>query len=345
MPLARIRITTLHRYSHATGQKLPAVLSALALVALALTAGCGSKARDTRKANNSGYDTDFANVYSVALDVIRKDYPHLEEDARTGVIKTSWHPVRLTSEQQNMQSDVPFALRNQAMNPNNPQAVNQLNNPMVQAQLNRRRERKIYFIRFRVAVVGGDPWRVSVVGEASEWADGQVPTPLRGEAVPPWLPGRVNAVRRSIYKKLKKHAVPLPSTALADAPPPEPEVVEVDQSNLGGLPAEALVAVVNTLGAAKERDYKTLEKVMSPAFTWSLGADPSASQALMMWQADSSILEQLVAVLEAGCALVQGDTEALCPRAAARAEYHGYRARFARGDDGVWRMTSFVSGD
>lgn len=348
MSLARIRITTLYRSPHAGAQKLlaPPLALALALSVLALGAGCGSKTRDIKRANNSGYDTDFARVYSVALNVIRKDYPHLEENATTGVIRTSWHPVRLTSEQANMQSDIPFALRNQAgVNPNNPQAVNQLNNPMTQAQLNRRRNRKIYFIRFRVSVVGGDPWRVSVVGEASEWVDGGVPSPLYGANVPPWLPGRVNGVRRRIYKKLKKYAVPLPSTALADAPAPEPVDTEVDQSNLGDLPAKAIEAVVTALGAAKERDYETLEKVMSPEFTWSLGADPSASQALMMWKADSSILEQLSAVLEAGCAVVQKDAEAVCPRAAAQGSYQGHRARFVKGADGVWRMTSFVSGD
>ena len=339
MSLAQIRITTL-AIGGISASILP-LLTAFLLAPLTAVqlAGCGASAGEIERARNSGYRTDFATVYSAALNAIRKDYPHLEEDASAGVIKTSWHPVRLATEDDSYSSSQQISGRTQQ------NTVNNLNNPMAQAQQNRRLNRRIYFIRFRIQVVGGDPWRVSVVGEASEWAEGNVPSPLHGANVPPWLAGRVNAMRVRIHKQLARYAVELPSTARKDAPAPEPEVVEVDQSHLGGLPPKAIEIVVTTLGAAKERDYKTLRKVMNPAFTWSLGAEPSASQALMMWQADSSILDRLGEVLEAGCALDASGATAVCPAAAAKSAFQGHRATFARSAGGTWSMTSFVSGE
>ena len=353
MSLAQIRITTpgpvgmlasmfAGRFAGRFAGILP-LLSALLVTPVVIFAlsGCGASANEIQTARNSGYETEFATVYSAALSAVQKDYPHLDENASAGVIKTSWHPVRLATEDDTYSSSQQIGNRNQV------NTANSLNNPMVQVQQNRRRNRRIYFVRFRVSVVGGDPWRVSVVGEASEWAEGNVPSPLHGANVPPWLAGRVNALRVRIHKKLAKYAVALPSTARKDAPPPEPEIVEVDQSHLGSLPPKAVEAVVTILGAAKERDYKTLEKAMNPAFTWSLGADPNASQALMMWQADSSILDRLIEVLEAGCALETSGDIAVCPSAVATAQsaYEGYRARFAKNADGTWSMTSFVGGN
>lgn len=343
MSLARIRITTM-QLGGMFPATLPALLAISAIAGTVALGACGAKAVDIEAARNSGYETDFARVYGVALQAVRKNYPNLTENASAGIIKTSWHPVRLATQDSTFQSDQPMRNRNQLMNP---QSVQQLNNPMLQAQRNRTRNRKLYFVRFRIQVVGGDPWRVSVVGEASEWAEGNVPSPLYGANVPPWLAGRVNAVRVAIHKKLARYAVELPSTAIADAPPPEPQAVEVDQSHLGSLPPPAMKAVVDALGAAKERDYKELKKSMQPDFTWSLGADPSASQALMMWRADSSILARMTAALEAGCALVESGSAAVCPAIAARADagYQGYRARFVKGAKGAWKMASFIEGE
>ena len=80
---------------------------------------------------------------------------------------------------------------------------------------------------------------------------------------------------------------------------------------------------------------------MHTEFSWSLGAPPSAEQALIMWQADSSLLDRLVAVLEAGCAVETADKRVACPDGAA---LDGYRAVFENGAGG-WKMTSFARAD
>ena len=54
---------------------------------------------------------------------------------------------------------------------------------------------KRFFIRFDVGVIGGRPWRVKVVGHASEWEPGNaMPTELHGPARPHWLEGRTDAL-------------------------------------------------------------------------------------------------------------------------------------------------------
>lgn len=300
---------------------------ALLLALLLVIPSCGASKAEVRAAQNSGYDTEFANVYDAALSTISKYYPYLAvEDANQGIIKTRWHPVRnLSAEDDPHQSD-------RTTNMVDPVAVTS-GGPV----------RKMYFIRVQAYVVGGNPWRVRVDGQASEWDAGGVPTPLYGANVPPWLRGRLNALRVQIHEKLKPYAVKLEltSTATKAREQEEPAVVEVDQSYLGALPPDALAVVVDTLSAAKARDYQALAAVMHSEFSWSLGAPPSAEQALIMWQADSSLLDRLVAVLEAGCAVEAADRRIACPDGAA---LDGYRAVFENGAGG-WKMTSFTRAD
>ena len=60
------------------------------------------------------------------------------------------------------------------------------------------------------ASLGGRPWRVKVVGHASEWEPGAaMPTELRGAQRPPWLDGRTEALQVAIYKQIKKFAIPM----------------------------------------------------------------------------------------------------------------------------------------
>src|SRR5262245_7942720 len=68
--------------------------------------GCGASEQEIRDAKTSGYQTDFAIVYSEALAATRELYPNLVEDARVGVIKTAWHWVRIAEggEEQQTQS-------------------------------------------------------------------------------------------------------------------------------------------------------------------------------------------------------------------------------------------------
>ena len=294
-----------------------------------LPTGCAASASTVKKARNSGYDADFTVVYDVALATVRKDYPHLVENATTGVIKTSWHPIRgINAADDPNQTSRPFA-----------------QDPLISKQ--RAAVPKVYFIRFSIYVVGGKPWRVRVDGQAAEWeVGGAQPSPLYGANVPPWLDGRVNNMRVKIHKQLKKYAVPLKETTAVKKAPPKEVDIEVDQTHLGQLPPLALEAVVAALTAAKERKYDALRKVMRDDFTWSLGAEPNADQAVMMWQADSSVLTSLIDVLEAGCALDDSKAKALCPlEYRGQPDYLGYRAVFQQDAEGNWAMSFFVRGD
>ncbi len=62
---------------------------------VAITCGCLSK-KEIKTARNSVYDTEFANVYSAAVDAVRTLYPTFEENPTTGVIKTAWHQVKFS---------------------------------------------------------------------------------------------------------------------------------------------------------------------------------------------------------------------------------------------------------
>jgi hypothetical protein len=311
--LARIRITS---------QALVCCLAALVVT------GCGASKSEIRAARSSGYKIDFAIVYSETLRAVRELYPHVTENASAGVIKTAWHPLYLSTGQAESRST---QQSDQSMGPN----------PFSTTTLGRTQN----FIRFTVYVVGGDPWRVRVEGQASEWEAGEVPVELKGGDEPHWLKGRTEALQVAIHRRLKKYAVKLENTAeIKDAQ--RTALPDVDMTTLGDLRPEVAHVVAATLQAAKARDYRALRALMHAEFTWSLGAPPGADQALAMWQADSSILAQLIAAIEAGCRMDQDGARATCPREyTERGEYLGYRAGFARDAQGTWKMSFFVAGD
>lgn len=304
-------------------------MSVVMSVALSVAAGCGASKAQVAQAKSSGYDTSFARVYTEVLAVVRKDYPNLTENASAGVIKTAWHQVRSGS-----QAEDP---------PKNNQGNAQ--GGLFQAAS---ATRKLFFIRFTVRVLGGDPWRVSIVGQASEWDQViGVPSELKGGDEPHWLEGRENGLRVAIYDRLEEYAVTLPDTAktktvaTTSAPAPVSDV-----SALGDIPPAAASVVGATLSACKSRDFAALAATMRPEFTWSLGAPPSSSNAVMMWQADSNVLGQLVQSIEAGCRTDQDGKRVTCPPAYTEEPgYIGYRAGFEQGPDGAWKMTFFLSGD
>ena len=69
---------------------------------------------------------------------------------------------------------------------------------------------KKFFIRFDVSVIGGRPWRVKVAPHAASWDPGAaMPNELHGDAKPPWLGPRTDALQRSIYLRIKQYAVPM----------------------------------------------------------------------------------------------------------------------------------------
>jgi hypothetical protein len=305
-----------------------AVVLALGLV-LAL-GGCPSN-KEIRLARSTGYDTDFAKVYSEVLGAVTSLYPTLTENAGAGVIKTAWHYVKINQDDQQGGGGQP-ALNSSGTTSGAAGALG--TSPAL--------GRKAYFVRFSVYVFGGKPWRVRVDGQAAEWEAGAVPVPLHGAAVPTWLKGRIDSIYVAIYRRLEGHAVKL--TPVDDGPS-EPEEAEVDRATLGPIPAEAADAVAAALKAARKRNLGALRALMVEDFTWSFGGSASADEAMAMWQADGTIIERLIGVLEAGCRADEAKTAVTCPPAYTETPgYLGYRAGFVRRGD-AWRMSFFVSGD
>ncbi|HUS67254.1 MAG TPA: hypothetical protein VMZ28_22105 [Kofleriaceae bacterium] len=290
--------------------------------ALALAA-CGASEVEIHRAKTSGYQTDFAIVYSETLEAVRDLYPTLEEDARAGSIKTAWHPIHIQTGQPD--SSTP---NQQQQNPN--QAFQQTVSI---------RER--FYVRFEVAVVGGRPWRVRVDGFASSWKAGDIPTPLKGPAIPSWLKGRTEALQLSIYRRLKKYAVKLKTEKLAGPPAQEaPDVAKFHE-----LPPDAAKVVAEAEQASGARDVGRLRAVMADDFTYSFGDAPSADTAVLVWKADATILSELNKTLGAGCAMDTSKGQVVCPAAfLTDGNFTGYRAGFAR-VNGHWKMTFFVAGD
>lgn len=289
-------------------------------------AGCGgASADDVREAKSSGYRGDFAVIYSETLAAVRELYPELVEDARLGIIKTPWYPVHV-------KQGTDDAAQANTVTPGTPRTAFSTTSAL----------RQEFFIRFDVHVVGGRPWRVRVQGEASSWKAGENPTPLRGPEIPSWLEGRVNSLEVAIHKRLKKHAVEL---TFAPATEVKPAAKPIDTAKFGSLPKAAALVVAEVERAASARDVARLRGLMVSDFTYSTGDEPSAETAMVVWQADPSLLGELVKVLEAGCAHDPAKGQVVCPAAFLRDESApGYRAGF-RLSDGSWKMAFFVNGE
>lgn len=323
MKVASIRIT-----------KLAAIFLAAALAAaLAGTmAACGASNADVRRARTSGYQTDFAIVYSQALAVVTKRYPKLQENAVAGKIQTAWHPIRIA----NSGSTSDRTSSGQSRDRNRSSANSQGNSF---SQTNQARTR--YFIRFDVTVTGGKPWRVNVHGQASRWNAGEVPVELKGADAPPWLRGRVDALYVAIYRGLKTHAIKLETRIVTKTKPAE----EIDLSQYGTIPAAAAKRIAAIHRAARSRDFKVLRANMRDQFSWSFGGESDAEQAITLWQADAKVLSEMDKVLSLGCKADADGKRITCPPAyTAKPDYLSYRAGFEL-VAGKWLMTFFVTGD
>lgn len=319
---------------------VPTIRNTTRLAGVCLTAvllvSCAASKKEVRRARTSGYKADFAIVYSSVLETVRRHYPSYVENATQGVIRTAWHPIRIQHEGTTDGSSTQQQDMNQAANP--------IRATVGGSTLRRKR----YFIRFDIYVLGGKPWRVRIDGYASEWELGAVPTVLTGANIPSWLKGRVNALYVEIYNKLARYAVRLKHSVVSSGPkrrivaPPKP----IDLKKFGRIPVAAARAVYDVLAAAKSRDFKALRKHMAAEFTWNLGATPSATAAIVTWQADSRVLERLIAVIEAGCHNApRPQRRVLCPLDDADTTKTGnYAASFGL-VAGQWKMTSFAAQD
>jgi hypothetical protein len=303
----------------------------LCLALLLTFGGCAASEAEIRKANSSGYESDFATVYGEALAATVELYPHTIENAVTGLIQTAWHPV--ASQAGGRQSSDPTGSQING-NQGNSGGIGSLAGTASS-------DAKRYYIRFRIHVVGGKPWRVRVAGEASEWSAGDVPLPLKGAEVPPWVKGRTDALRVAIHKRLNKYAVAVDK----DIPViKSPVLISKEPDSFGDLPEAAHEQVALVFRAIRSRDMQALRASMADDLQWSLGDEGNADVALALWQADTNSLEQLGKVIEVGCATGDGALSVSCPfNYLSEPNYSGYRAIFEL-RKGVWQLTAFLNG-
>lgn len=299
------------------------------LIATIATA-CTSK-RDVQYAKTSAYDTDFANVYNAALGATRELYPMLNDNPGPGKISTAWHQVRYGNNQDDLQNQRTLA---------QVQGVQPGVGPATMAGVPTRLAYKRYFIRFDVSVVGGRPWRVKVVGHASEWEPGAaMPTRMTGAQRPGWLDGRTEALQVAIYRRIKQYAVPMKPEAEASK---EVELPKTDPSSFKGVPAGAAKALAAIKDALARRDYQALRPLLDDNIVWSLGGGTGADVALATWQADPSSFDAMQAAITAGCAPASGGTQVTCPPGEpAAGVYQLVLGEIA----GAWKVTSFVQAE
>ncbi len=294
--------------------------------ALIFTA-CSNK-KEAEYAKRSLYDTDFAIVYSAALDVTRDLYPQLNDAPGPGKISTAWHQVQYGNNQDDLSNQRTIAA-GQGVQPGLGQGARMAGVPTRLAY-------KRYFIRFDIHVMGGRPWRVKVVGHASEWDPGAaMPSELKGAQRPPWLDGRIDALYVAIYKRIKQFAVPMKEEVVE--PSPEDAIPKTDPSQFADVPAGAAKRLAAIKDSLAKRDYAGLRPQLDDNVVWSLGGGTGADVALATWQADPAVFDAMQAVISAGCA-AEGDKKVACPGGAPEPAKYQLVLEL-KGD---WKITSFV---
>lgn len=295
---------------------LVAAISALAL------AGCMNK-KEVAEARASVYDAEFAVVFSAAVAAVRELYPRLDEDAATGVIKTAWHQVKFSD---------PGADDPKSVQARDQTAGVGTASPNTGLGYNPSLARRLTFIRFDVTVAGGRPWRIRVVGTASQLEPGNaLPTELKGAARPHWLAGRTDALTVAIHRRLKSHARRAP-TVVDDAPEEAPPATIA-----GDIPDGARATAQAIVRALEHRDHAGLRAQCADDVVWSLGAAPGVDGAMAMWQADPGVFAQMLAAIAAGCASAGADV--VCPATAPRG---AWQLRLAR-RGAAWKLAAFVT--
>ena len=297
------------------------------IVLLFALVACSNK-KEVERARHSLYDTDFAIVYSAALEATRELYSNLDDFPGTGAIRTAWHQVSYAS----TQDDLSGGRTVQAQTPGS------VSPAAAAGGMPTRLAYKRYFIRFDVNVAGGRPWRVKVVGHAAEWEPGNaMPTELHGIARPPWLEGRTEALQVAIFKRIKSYAVPMKDEVEVTK---EDAVPRTDPAAFKGVPAGAGKLLAALKDGIAHRDTATLRLLLADDVVWSLGGAPGADAAMAMWQADPETLDAMVRVIAGGCA--GDDKRVTCPAAAPTAGAWQLVIE-PRGE--AWKVTSFVQAE
>jgi hypothetical protein len=293
------------------------------VLGLAITTACGVNKKEADEAKRSVYDAEFAVVFSAAVAAVRELYPRVEEDPATGVIKTAWHQVKYND---------PGADDPKSVQSRDQTAGVGVASPGGALGYNPSLARRVSFIRFDVHVAGGRPWRVRVVGTASQLEPGNaLPTELRGASKPHWLPGRVDALTIAIHRRLRKYAQPAPVQV---------EIVEEEapKAQIGGdIPDGARATAQAVVAALETRDYAALRATCAADVVWSLGAAPGVDGAMAMWQADPGVFTQMQKAIAAGC--VKDGEDVVCPAGAPRG---AWQLRLAQ-RGGAWKLAAFVT--
>lgn len=302
----------------------------------ALCGACSNNKKDVEHARHSVYDADFAIVYQTALEVTRDHYPQLNDNPGPGKISTAWHQVSYANNQDDLANQRTLA-QGQGVMQNQQTGVGAAT-PQSMAGVPTRLAYKRYFVRFDVSVLGGRPWKVKVIGHASEWDPGAaMPTEMRGASRPAWLDGRTESLQVAIYKRLRKVAVPMKE----EAPLATVEDVKTDPSAFKDVPPAAAQRLASLKDALSKRDFTALRPQLDNNIVWSLGGGTGADVAIATWQADPTILESMTAAIDAGCA-VGADKKLACPGGDPKRGMFQLQLE-QRGD--TWKVTSFVKAE
>jgi hypothetical protein len=293
-------------------------------------AACGSTSKkDVTAAIHSVYDADFAIVYDAALQITRGLYPNLDDSPGPGRISTAWHEVKYANDAETEMVNRSTLSNAQGVTPNATAGAQQAGMPTRLAY-------KRYYIRFDVRVIGGRPWRVKVIGHASEWEPGAaMPVELHGIARPHWLAGRTEALEVAIYKRIKDFAKPMKEETTGE---PVEDVPKTDPSTFASVPAGAAKLLADVKDVLAKRDYTSLRAQLADDIVWSLGGGTGADVAMATWQADPGSFDAMAGAIAAGCG-ADGDVKAVCPAGAPKA---GSYQLTVQPRDGVWKVTSFV---
>ena len=233
------------------------------------------------------YDTEFAIVYSAALEATRELYPNLDDRPAPGKIQTAWQEVQSAScagggvgcdDMVNQRS------LSQQRGPNGVSPAASM------AGMPSRLAYRRFFIRFDVHVFGGRPWRVKVTGHASSWDPGAaMPVELRGADKPGWLQGRTEALHVAIYRKIQKYAIPITHSVVAE----DGSGPKADPAMFPGVPKDAARILADIKDALAKRDYAALKPRLAKDVLWSTGGGRGVDSAMATWMADPIVFDAM----------------------------------------------------
>jgi hypothetical protein len=300
-------------------------------------AACGGNKKEVESARHSLYDTDFAIVYSAALEATRELYPNLDDNPGPGKIATSWHQVQY-SNCAGAGSTCDDLVNPQVIAQQQGVQPNGVSPAAAMAGMPTRLAYKRFFIRFDVHVLGGRPWRVKVTGHASSWDPGAaMPVELKGADKPHWLDGRTEALQVAIYKRIKQYAIPMKEEKIADSN--DDTGPKTDPSSFKAVPAPAAKRLADIKDALAKRDYGALRPLIAEDVVWSLGGGTGADAAMAMWQADPTSFDAMAGTL----GTCVGDAKRVsCPGTAPAPG--AYQLVLEPRPDG-WKITSFVKAE